>query len=225
METIQQSSKGGYVLFRFFACCLFVAFMSQFSYSSDQLLVEAESFAKRGGWKLDTQFIHEMGSPYLLAHGIGRPVKDATTNVKFPSTGKYKVFVRTKDWVARWDAKGSPGKFQLSVGGKRLNTVFGTQGKKWLWHDGGTVDISSVDVELGLHDLTGFDGRCDAILFTKDLKAVLLPCRGSLIKRMSFCMFQSKETQSKFQNALTGVKDYGLQDIEISKNIYLFLFN
>ena len=27
-----------------------------------------------GGWKLDTQFIETMGSPYLLAHGLGQPV-------------------------------------------------------------------------------------------------------------------------------------------------------
>ena len=59
------------------------------------VLVEAESFAEPGGWSLDTQFIHIMGSPYLLAHGLGEPVKDATTTVKFPATGTYKVFVRT----------------------------------------------------------------------------------------------------------------------------------
>ena len=41
-----------------------------------QLLVEAESFQNPGGWSLDTQFIEIMGSPYLLAHGLGKPVKD-----------------------------------------------------------------------------------------------------------------------------------------------------
>ena len=48
------------------------------------LLVEAESFSTIGGWKLDTQFIDEMGSPYLLAHGLGRPVANATTTVELP---------------------------------------------------------------------------------------------------------------------------------------------
>jgi len=56
-----------------------------------------------GGWILDSQFEHEMGSPYLLAHGVGVPVADATTK--------------------------------------------------------GTT-------ELAIHDLTGFDGRCDAIFPT-----------------------------------------------------------
>src|SRR6476619_8272497 len=82
------------------------------------LLVEAESFEKHGGWSLDTQFIENMGSPYLLAHGLGQPVEDATTTVTFPDLGKYFVFVRTKDWVARWKAAGQPGRFQIVVNGK-----------------------------------------------------------------------------------------------------------
>ena len=55
---------------------------------STVMLVEAESFANRGGWKLDTQFIHEMGSPYLLAHGLGRPVADATTTFEVTEAGR-----------------------------------------------------------------------------------------------------------------------------------------
>lgn len=43
----------------------------QAAQSLPDILVEAESFADRGGWKLDTQFIHEMGSPYLLASLVG----------------------------------------------------------------------------------------------------------------------------------------------------------
>ena len=72
------------------------------------VLVEAESFAEHGGWSLDTQFIREMGSPYLLAHGLGTPVADATTKVQIPSAGTWHVWVRTKDWVARWKAPGTP---------------------------------------------------------------------------------------------------------------------
>ncbi len=85
--------------------------------NAQQVLVEAESFETRGGWKLDTQFIENMGSPYLLAHGLGRPVNDATTTVRFPETGEYRVFVRTKDWVAQWKAPGQPGRFQVLVDG------------------------------------------------------------------------------------------------------------
>ena len=133
------------------------------------VLVEAESFKDHGGWMLDTQFIDIMGSPYLLAHGLGEPVKDATTTVKFPATGTYRVFVRTKDWVAPWKAPGAPGRFQVLVDGNPLKETFGTKGAEWFWHDGGTVEISKMQTPLALRDLTGFEGRCDAILFTTHL--------------------------------------------------------
>jgi hypothetical protein len=132
------------------------------------VLVEAESFAKPGGWVLDTQFIDIMGSPYLMAHGLGTPVKDAETTVQFPAIGAYRVLARTKDWVARWKAPGAPGRFQVLVNGQPLQQTFGTQGADWFWQDGGTVAIRSRQVKLALHDLTGFNGRCDAILFSRD---------------------------------------------------------
>ena len=44
------------------------------------LLVEAESFTEKGGWVVDQQFMDLMGSPYLLAHGLGSPVENASTN-------------------------------------------------------------------------------------------------------------------------------------------------
>jgi hypothetical protein len=129
------------------------------------VLVEAESFQDPGGWVLDTQFIEGMGSPYLLAHGLGVPVKDATTTVKLPGAGKYHLWVRTKDWVARWKAPGTPGKFAVMVGSTDAKDapVFGTKGADWSWEDGGTVAVASPEVTLTLHDLTGFEGRCDAI--------------------------------------------------------------
>jgi FAD dependent oxidoreductase len=134
---------------------------------SQTVLIEAESFDDHGGWSLDTQFIQTMGSPYLLAHGLGVPVKDATTTVKIPTAGKYHVWVRTFDWVARWKAPGQPGRFQLVVDGKPLAETFGTKGADWTWQNGGTVELGT-KATLALHDLTGFDGRCDAICFTRD---------------------------------------------------------
>lgn len=134
--------------------------------AADQL-VHCEQFDDLGGWKLDTQFVVEMGSPYLLAHGLGRPVADATTTVELPA-GEYTVFARTKDWVARWDAPGAPGKFQIVVDGKPLETTFGTEGAKWHWQNGGQITHNGGELSIALHDLTGFDGRCDAIYFSAD---------------------------------------------------------
>jgi hypothetical protein len=38
------------------------------------LFLEAEGFEDFGGWELDQQSMDQMGSPYLLAHGLGVPV-------------------------------------------------------------------------------------------------------------------------------------------------------
>ncbi len=135
---------------------------------SATFLIEAESFDNYGGWKLDTQFIDIMGSPYLIAHGLGKSVHDATTTVNFPSDGTYHIFVRTKDWVARWNAPGAPGKFQILVDGKPLPELFGVTNAEWFWQKGGEIKVSGKKANIALHDLTGFDGRCDAIIFTDD---------------------------------------------------------
>ena len=132
------------------------------------LLVEAEAFTEHGGWSLDTQFIESMGSPYLLAHGLGAPVADAATVIRFPATGAYRVFVRTVDWTAKWDAKGHPGLFRILVDGEPLEPVFGKTGKDWHWQAAGSVTVRQPVVRLTLRDLTGFDGRVDALLFTSD---------------------------------------------------------
>ncbi|MFT5462712.1 MAG: hypothetical protein ACI8QS_001595 [Planctomycetota bacterium] len=131
------------------------------------VLVEAEAFEDSGGWVNDQQFMDLMGSPYLLAHGIGRPVADARTTVEFPEPGEYRVWVRTRDWVAPWGVEGSPGRFQLLVDGKALDSTFGTEGAEWHWQDGGLVEVGT-SAQLLLHDLTGFEGRCDAIVFSSD---------------------------------------------------------
>ena len=44
------------------------------------LLVETESFQQKGGWVVDQQFMDQMGSPYLLAHGMGVLSKTANRN-------------------------------------------------------------------------------------------------------------------------------------------------
>jgi hypothetical protein len=151
---------------------LLAALALPLSLSAQQILVEAEAFGDHGGWQLDTQFIETMGSPYLLAHGLGKPVADAVTEVAFPEAGDYRVWVRTKNWVEKFadtvDASAAPGRFRLQVDGKALPHEFGKVGAQWHWEDGGTVSIGAATAKLALVDLTGFNGRCDAILFSKD---------------------------------------------------------
>ncbi|MCA9195155.1 MAG: FAD-dependent oxidoreductase [Planctomycetales bacterium] len=139
---------------------------------SDDILLEAESFEDLGGWKLDTQFIEQMGSPYLLAHGLGIPVADAMTEFKVQKAGKHTIWVRTFDWVARWNVPGTPGRFALTIDDHELSNQLGTIGAAWQWHRAGEVHLSAGNHRLTLQDLTGFDGRCDAIFITSNDQAV-----------------------------------------------------
>ena len=147
---------------------LCAGFVSAVSAAGGTVLVEAEGFDDGGGWVVDLQGIDEMGSPYVLAHGMGVPVGDASTTVEFASAGKYHVWVRTRNWAGPWDALAAPGKFQVLIGGEPLPVVFGTEGTQWHWQRGGAVDIGGRKVALVIRDLTGFEGRCDAIVFTTD---------------------------------------------------------
>ena len=132
------------------------------------LFVEAESFSNKGGWVVDQQFMDLMGSPYLLAHGMGVPVDDAYTEVAFPEKGEYYVYVRTYNWTSPWKKGEGPGKFSLSVGGKKMTSPLGAEGSAWIWQIAGKVSVKNLKTVIKLHDLTGFDGRCDAIYFTTE---------------------------------------------------------
>lgn len=130
------------------------------------VLVEASQFDDLGGWKIDTQHYQQMGGCYLLAHGMGKPVANATTQIALPSAGTWHIWVRTRDWCqGEWE---SPGRFRVSVNNEALAPEFGTESTKWHWQKGGAVEIvDPAKVKVDLVDLTGFDGRCDAIYFTQ----------------------------------------------------------
>lgn len=83
--------------------------------SQTEILVEAESFSDYGGWTLDYQWKLEMGSPYLMAHGNGKPVADATTNINIAEQGSYSIWVR----------RHHPGRFSLLVNEKSLPFIWG----------------------------------------------------------------------------------------------------
>ena len=135
--------------------------------SRSGVLLEASSFANAGGWKVDTQHYLQMGGNYLLAHGMGKPVDDAETTIDLPATGKWNVWVRNRDWCkGDWQ---SPGRFQVLVEGKPLSVTFGEGRESWHWESGGSIEISKAGkTKISLRDLTGFDGRCDAIFFTQE---------------------------------------------------------
>ena len=55
------------------------ALLLPLSLSAQSIFIEAEGFSDLGGWTNDNQSMMQMGSPYIIAHGLGRPVADATT--------------------------------------------------------------------------------------------------------------------------------------------------
>ncbi len=156
------------VICKFLLLLIFFAVITVCKRSAQIIYVEAESFEKPGGWVIDQQSIDLIGSSYLLAHGLGVPVEDAETTIEVPLKGKYQVWVRTRNWVAPWEVKQSPGRFKLAIGGISIDSIFGTNGDKWNWQNGGQIWLKKGKTNLVLHDLTGFEGRCDAIILTDD---------------------------------------------------------
>jgi hypothetical protein len=162
MKTLFSHMKGG--AFLLVICSFLLACNS----NPAELFVEAESFSSKGGWVVDQQFTDLMGSPYLMAHGMGIPVDDASTTVKFPRTGTYRLFVRTYNWTSPWLKDKGPGGFQVLINNEPVGMTFGNEGSVWSWQEGGTVEIGSKQVQIRLHDMSGFNGRCDALYFTQD---------------------------------------------------------
>jgi hypothetical protein len=152
---------------------LFIAiipFTIIFFTKAQSVFVEAESFSNKGGWVVDQQFVEQMGSPYLLAHGMGVPVPDASTQIIIPKDGNYHVWARTKNWVpGNWEA---PGRFYVSIDGKKLKEQLG-KNTGWNWEYAGEIKLQKGERALSMHDLTGFDGRCDALFMSMKKKEKL----------------------------------------------------
>jgi len=136
--------------------------------SAATLMVETDSFEKKGGWVVDQQFMGQMGSSFLLAHGLGTPVADAVHSIEIPESGNYRVLARTRNWNAEWNKSEAAGRFQILVNNRVCGGELGNQGSAWDWQEAGTVALKKGPATIALHDLTGFDGRCDAIILSSD---------------------------------------------------------
>ena len=131
------------------------------------LWIDAEDFDNYGGWTLDSQFVHRMGSSYLIAASVGNPVDDATLRLDIPKAGRYQLWVRSKNWLKDY----SPGKFTVRIGDTESSHVFGAaESDAWLWQRGGVFELPQGNTSLAIHDLTGYYGRCDALILTTNLR-------------------------------------------------------
>lgn len=165
--------------------------------TSNSQLALCTRFDDLGDWTVEQQFVLQMGSSYLLAHGIGEALKkNPRTTLTIKESGDYTLWVRTKNWTAFWSDGKTPGIFSVLVDSKEDPEEFGTgcggntpeEKAAWYWHKGGTYHLDKGEHILELKDLTGLDGRCDAILLTttnevpgnsledyRKLRAALLP--------------------------------------------------
>lgn len=134
----------------------------------NSVMALATTFANHGDWIVEQQFVLQMGSSYLMAHGIGTPLaNDATTEIEVPADGEYTLLVRTKNWTKHWSDGPTPGIFQVLIDGKADEATFGTDKVNWYWQKGGKFSLKKGKHTVALHDLTGFDGRCDAVILTQ----------------------------------------------------------
>ena len=160
--------------------------------TNNSVMALATRFNDKGDWTLEQQFVLQMGSSYLMAHGLGTPLaKDAKTEINIPEDGDYRLWVRTKNWTAFWSEGKTPGIFQVLIDGKADPSEFGigkmpldvkagidfpddidtsrearAERAQWYWQKGETYHLSKGRHSIALHDLMGLDGRCDAIILT-----------------------------------------------------------
>ena len=130
------------------------------------LWIDAEDFIDYGEWTCDTQFIHLMGSAYLIAAGAGKPLADAWTTFEVPKPGRYRLWVRARNWFLPY----SPGTFTVVINDAPVGRIFGAADvQDWAWEQGGEFELPAGEIRMALRDLTGYYGRCDALLLTTDL--------------------------------------------------------
>ena len=137
---------------------------------NSSILLPASLFADYGGWRADSQFFDLIGSTPLLAHGLGEAVDDAKTTFTAPTEGEYTLYVRTRNWTKYWSDAPTPGIFEIFVDGQSVG-VFGNEKSEWHWQRGAKITLTEGNHTVTVKDLTGFDGRFDAILLTKSSRA------------------------------------------------------
>lgn len=131
-----------------------------------EIWIEAESFSSLGGWVVDQQSMEVIHSSYIMAHGLGVPVEDAYTEFYAEAAGRYNIWALTRDWTRVWNVADSAGKFRILIDGRPTQHILGTLTEDWDWQLAGTVELSSGKHKISLHDMTGFNARCDAVYMT-----------------------------------------------------------
>ncbi len=107
------------------------------------------------------------GLPIPTRAWLGDPVRDASTTARFPEPGRYRVWVRARDSGCAMECARGRAVFNCWSTGSRWILFLA---RKEAGGTGRTVAPlkSAPRRPWPCHDLTGFEGRCDAILFCQD---------------------------------------------------------
>ena len=171
----------------------------------ERIVIAAPQFCHQGGWVLDTQFVPNMGMPYLLAHGLGHPVDDATTTFTVAGGGEYQVYVYTFNWVAPWKPEYAPGVFEIDIDETKTGGRFGCEASEWGWEQGGSVTLTAGEHTLRLRDLTGFEGRMGMVVLTQEDPAVLPKTPGEVSQFVyESCGFAVPVEEGEFDLVICG---------------------
>ena len=138
---------------------------------AETLTFECEAFEDLGGWGNDTQFMDQMGSPYLIAHGLGTPVANAKTTFEIKADGRFVVWARTRNWTAPWSTSAA-GLFKVAIDGTPGAETLGAEGSDWHDAKAGVWELKAGRHTVELCDLTGFDGRCDRLCIRRVLNSL-----------------------------------------------------
>lgn len=141
------------------------------------LWIEAERFARPGGWSVERDGQNKI----LVGHkkrvaNLPWDRRAATTMVKIPAAGEYRLWVRARDY-----AENAPGRrrFQIAVNGRQADATFGAhQTEGYAWENGGVFKLPAGAATIELIDSSQFFARCDRILLTTDLEYQPPGCGG-----------------------------------------------
>jgi hypothetical protein len=158
-----------------------------------ELLISTSSFPEKGGWIVDNEFILTLGTSYLLAHGLGKPVENAKKTISVRKSGLYHVYAYTYNWCAPWHSDMFPGLFRIKVG-DALSSELG-KGETWGWEDGGEMYFKDGENTIELVDSTGFEGRCAFLYISRDSRK--LPSgREGILNLYGELVLKRKSTKS-----------------------------
>ena len=168
------------------------------------IVIRAPEIKDFGGWVLDTQFVETMGTPYILAHGLGNPVNDAKTWFDAAEPGLYRVFAYTFNWVAPWKPQYAPGIFEILIDGGSVGT-FGDKRESWGWQSGNSVFLEKGKHEIAFHDLTGFEGRVGMTVLSTEENPEL-PQSPSEVRRFAYSSggFETPVDEGEFDLVVCG---------------------